>query len=81
MAFRFRKSIKIFPGIKINFGKKSVGVSIGNKLGGVSINSKTGTTTRVSVPGTGISYTQKAKKTIPSKTANTVQQRDHSEYY
>lgn len=61
MGFRFRvrKSIKVAPGVKVNIGKKSVGVSVGNKYGGVSVNSKRGVTTRVSVPGTGISYTQK----------------------
>ena len=59
MGFRFRKSIKIAPGIKLNLGKKSAGLSIGNKYGGFSINSRSGLRSRVSVPGTGISYTQK----------------------
>ena len=55
MGFRFRKSIKIAPGVKLNLGKKSTGISVGNKFGGVSINTKTGVTTRVSAPGTGMS--------------------------
>ena len=59
MGWRYRKSIKIAPGVKLNFGKKSMGVSIGGKHGGVSINSKTGVTARTSIPGTGLSYTQK----------------------
>lgn len=59
MGWRFRKSVKLAPGVKLNFGKKSVGVSVGGKYSGVSINSKTGVTTRTSIPGTGISYTQK----------------------
>lgn len=59
MGFRFRKSIKVAPGVRANIGKKSAGVSIGGKGGGVSINSKTGATTHVSAPGTGISYTTK----------------------
>lgn len=59
MGFRFRKSIKLAPGVKINLGKKSAGLSIGNKYGGMSINSKAGVRSRVSVPGTGMSYTQK----------------------
>lgn len=56
MGFRFRKSIKIAPGVKVNLGKKSVGMSIGNKYAGVSVNSRTGARARVSAPGTGLSY-------------------------
>lgn len=59
MGFRFRKSVKIAPGVKVNFGKKSVGLSIGNKGGGISFNSKTGSRARVSIPGTGLSYSTK----------------------
>lgn len=59
MGLRFRKSVTIMPGVRVNFGKKSVGVSIGNKYGGVTVNSKTGVHTRVSIPGTGVSYTEK----------------------
>lgn len=59
MGWRYRKSVKIAPGVKLNFGKKSMGVSIGGKHGGVSINSKSGVTARTSIPGTGLSYTQK----------------------
>ena len=37
MGFRFRKSIKIAPGVKVNLGKKSVGVSVGgNTVGSLS---------------------------------------------
>ena len=53
MGFRFRKSVKIAPGVKVNFGKKSVGMSIGNKGGGLSFNSRTGARARASIPGTG----------------------------
>ena len=57
MGSRFRKSIKLAPGVKLNLGKKSAGISVGGKHGGININSKTGVSSRVSVPGTGISYT------------------------
>ena len=59
MALRFKKSIKIAPGVKLNIGKKSTGISIGNKFGGVSFNTKTGARARASAPGTGVSYTSK----------------------
>ena len=57
MGLRFRKSIQILPGVKLNIGKSSVGVSLGGKFGGVSLNSKTGAQARASLPGTGLSYT------------------------
>ena len=66
MGLNFRKSIKIAPGVKLNFGKKSAGISLGGKYGGVSFNSRTGARARVSAPGTGLSYTTKlggSKKT------------------
>ena len=63
MGFNFRKSVKVAPGIKINLGKKSAGVSIGGKYGGVSMNTKTGTRLRVSAPGTGLSYSTKLGST------------------
>ena len=66
MGLRFKKSKTIIPGVKVNVGKNSVGLSIGGKVGGISINSKTGVSARASLPGTGISYTEnltsKAKK-------------------
>lgn len=68
MGLRFRKSVKLAPGVKLNFGKKSVGVSIGGKYGGVSFNSKTGTRSRISVPGTGISYTTSGHKSSRKRT-------------
>ena len=59
MGKRFRKSIKVAPGVKVNLGKKSVGVSVGGKHGGISYNTKSGAHARVSAPGTGLSYTTK----------------------
>ena len=82
MGFRFRKSIKILPGIKLNIGKKSSSISIGNKFGGISVNSKTGVTARTSIPGTGISFTEKVNTF--SQTENNKPQTStdsHAEYY
>ena len=59
MGLRFRRSIKIAPGVKLNIGKKSMGVSVGGKYGGVSLNSKAGARVRASAPGTGLSYSAK----------------------
>lgn len=59
MGFHFRKSVKVAPRVKLNIGKKSVGLSVGGKYGGLSFNSKTGTKARISVPKTGLSYSTK----------------------
>ena len=39
MGLRFRKSVKIAPGVRLNIGKKSVGISAGVKGARVSVNS------------------------------------------
>jgi hypothetical protein len=56
MGFRFRKSIKVLPGIRLNVGKHGINsLSIGGH--GVTTNiGKHGTHTTYSIPGTGISY-------------------------
>ncbi|WP_429727680.1 DUF4236 domain-containing protein [Bacillus spizizenii] len=74
MGFKFRKSVKIAPGVKLNINSKSVGISAGVKGARVSVNSKGRTTTTVGIPGTGISYSntttsKKSKnKTVDKKT-------------
>nr|DAW41352.1 MAG TPA: Protein of unknown function (DUF4236) [Bacteriophage sp.] len=56
MGFRFRKSKKILPGVRLNFSTKSVGVSLGGKHARVSVNSSSRKTYSASILGTGISY-------------------------
>lgn len=59
MGFRFRRSIKILPGVRVNIGKKGVSsVSIG-KRGATVTTGKTGTHLNVGIPGTGVSYRTK----------------------
>lgn len=54
MAFRFRKSIKIAPGIRLNIGKTGVSTSVGRP--GATVNfSKRGTRVTAGIPGTGLS--------------------------
>ncbi|OOG58075.1 DUF4236 domain-containing protein [Polaromonas sp. C04] len=68
MGFRFRKNIKILPGIRINLSKSGVSTSIGKP--GATINiSERGTRGTVGIPGTGISYSEKLsshKSDVPS---------------
>jgi hypothetical protein len=55
--FRFRRSIKILPGVRWNIGKNSSSVSLGGK--GLTYTTGTkGSRTTVGIPGTGLSYTQ-----------------------
>lgn len=75
MGMRFRKSAKIAPGVKLNLGKKSVGISIGNKYSGVSYNTKTGARVRASAPGTGMSYSAKIGGTSSNKKSREKEQK------
>ncbi len=61
MGFRYRKSIKIAPGVKMNISKNGIGFSAGVKGARVSVNSKGRVTKTVSIPGTGISYSETSK--------------------
>lgn len=56
MGFRFRKSFKIAPGIKVNFNKKSTGVTFGGKGFHYTVNSKGKKTASVGIPGSGLYY-------------------------
>ncbi|MCO8919896.1 DUF4236 domain-containing protein [Clostridioides difficile] len=62
MGFNFRKSINLEGGLKLNLGKKSVGISAGVKGARVSVNSKGRKSATLSIPGTGISYTKTSTK-------------------
>jgi hypothetical protein len=68
MGIRFRKSIKLFPGIEINLSKSGVGISTGLKGFHIS-NGPSGTRVTSSIPGTGISYSRtmpKASQRVPN---------------
>ena len=54
--FRFRRSIKLFPGVRWNFGKKSSSISIGVRGAHYTVGTR-GSRTTVGIPGTGLSYT------------------------
>jgi hypothetical protein len=56
MGFRFRRSIKLFPGLRLNFGKRGISASIGVRGAHVTYG-PTGTRTTVGLPGSGLSYT------------------------
>jgi len=55
-SFRFRRSFKIAPGIRLNVNKRSIGLSAGVPGARVSINSDGRSTRSAGVPGTGLYY-------------------------
>ena len=61
MGFRFRKSIKLFPGIRLNLSKSGVSASIGRPGATVNI-SERGTRGTVGIPGTGMSYSEQLSR-------------------
>jgi hypothetical protein len=57
MGLRFRRSIKLVPGIRLNLSKSGVSASIGRRGATINISDK-GTKATVGIPGTGISYSE-----------------------
>jgi hypothetical protein len=55
MGFRFSKSFKIAPGVKLNLSKSGLSTSIGRRGASVNIG-KRGVRSTVGIPGTGLSY-------------------------
>src|ERR1700676_2409335 len=68
MGFRFRRSIRIFPGIRLNIGNCGVSTSIGVRGAHVTVG-RSGTRTTVGLPGSGLSYTHLEKPHKPAAAA------------
>lgn len=58
MALRFRRSLKIAPGFRVNFGKRGMSLSAGVRGATMTFSSR-GVYGNVGLPGTGISYRSK----------------------
>lgn len=58
MGLRFRKTLKIFSGLKLNFSGSGVSLTVGGRGHSVTY-SKKGTYVNLGIPGTGISYRKK----------------------
>lgn len=56
MGLRFRRSVKIMPGVRVNLGKKGASVSVGRRGANMTMG-KNGVRTTVGLPGTGLSHT------------------------
>jgi len=58
MGFRFRKSIKLMPGVRINFSKTGIGASVGVKGYRLTKRADGRVQRTLSIPGTGISHVE-----------------------
>ncbi len=57
MSFRFSRSIRILPGVRINLSKSGPSISVGARGASVNIG-KRGVRTTASAPGTGVSWSK-----------------------
>ena len=58
MGLRYRKSITIFPGVKLNISKSGLSLSVGKKGAHVTAGTSGRKSVSVGLPGTGVSYTK-----------------------
>ena len=58
MGIRFRRTVKIAPGVRLNVGTKSLSARVGGKDFGVT-SGTSGTRISAGIPGTGVYTTQK----------------------
>lgn len=71
MGLRFRKSIKICKGVKVNISKSGLSLSVGTK--GASLNfSEKGTRVSAGLPGTGLSYSKMIGKKSSSSSHKSI---------
>jgi hypothetical protein len=55
VGFRFRRSVKLMPGIRVNLSTRGASLSLGGRGATVNLSSR-GTRTTVGIPGSGLSY-------------------------
>lgn len=73
MTFRYRKSIKIVPGVKLNLSKSGVSTSLGRR--GASVNLGHGRVkSTVGIPGSGVSFSKSTSTTSKSRSAAAVRE-------
>ncbi len=60
MGMRFRKSINLGGGARVNLSKSGIGYSLGTKGARITKKSSGGTRRTLSVPGTGVSYVKES---------------------
>ncbi|WP_368234761.1 DUF4236 domain-containing protein [Anaerotruncus rubiinfantis] len=78
MGLRFRKSFKIAPGVRVNLGKKSLGMSLGKRGAHVSFNTRGRKAATVGIPGTGLSYTKTLSSGKTNRSSRVIQSKQIS---
>lgn len=76
MALRFRRTMKIAPGVRLNLTKTGVSARVGPRGAGVTMGTS-GTTVSAGVPGTGLHMSEKVSRKRSHKdqaTTETVQE-------
>lgn len=63
MGVKFRKSVNLGSGVRVNLSKKGVGVSVGNKYMRATKKAGGGSYSTFTAPGTGVSYRSKESST------------------
>ena len=58
MGFRFRRSVKVLPGVRLNISPTGISTTVGVRGATVNFGAK-GTTVTVGIPGTGVSYSER----------------------
>lgn len=71
MGFKFRKKIKIAPGLSINVSKSGVSASIGGKGATTNIGRK-GVKSTIGIPGSGLSWSFGPSKSNKPKVVNKI---------
>ena len=84
MGWRFRKRIKLFPGIYLNISKSGLGLNIGSKGANVSVGPN-GTYVNTGIPGTGLYRRDKinsseAYSTGAIESTNNYNRQEHSAF-
>ena len=68
-SLRFRRSVKIAPGLRLNFNKNSMGLTLGPRGAHYTVNTSGRVTTSVGLPGTGLWYQDSYNKNTVAKTS------------
>jgi hypothetical protein len=58
VGFRFRRTVRVLPGIKINLNKHDASLSVGGRGAHVTLRPNHKPRATVGIPGSGLSYTQ-----------------------
>ena len=76
MSLRFRRSMKLIPGVRLTFNKDSLGLSFGVPGARYTMNTKGRRTLSTGLPGTGISHVQTLSSGRKSSRATRTEQSD-----